>query len=1773
MNQLAMTEHISEAGVDAQNPWPGLVAFSEDLRDYFHGRAEEAEDLLRRVDRKNLTVLFGQSGLGKSSLLQAGLFPKLRAEGYLPVPIRLDHAPSGPSLTDQVTTAVKRAIVEAGGRPDAIPTKTGDLLWEFLHSRSLILETADGRSIRPVLVFDQFEELFAIGQASEATRSRAASFLTELADFVENRAPESLERRLDDAPELVKQFIFDDRDYRVLVSLREDYLPHLEGLRRVMPSITENRMRLTRMNGERALDAVTIPGGDLITAEVGRQVVRFVAGGRTTHGDDAATHSDGLSEMQVEPSLLSLVCRELNNRRLAAGLPQITSDLLAGNRERILQDFYERCVADQPAEVRAFVEDELVTDSGHRENIALERARKALTTRGVSASAIDVLVKRRLLHLEDRLDIQRVELTHDVLTTVIKKSRDERQAQEATLRAEGDAAAVRKAARLQRRRLRMIVGGLAVALAIVSAFGIASYQLYRVSEDRLLEAQRQKREADRQTERAEKGEAEAQNARKESEVVKEVFDAATTPVTEENIRHTAGLGPVQEELANLRVKSLELLATKSPNDPTIAPKVAQAYAVLGIIRTYVGSFDRAAEDLRTAAELYGTLSKEHPDSLEYRLGEIRAIKDLGYLYWDDNRNAVAHHWYEDALKRLEVEYTRDPEDSAVCYELGQCLIRMGGTLPNETTKEDREKFATRGYNLFESLIAKKYREVDSRAALAVAAYRLIWARFDGKDQAGLLNSFEGLSALNKAAWDLAPDSPYLNTFPLFDHDDRADALVMLGRAEEAVTERKAVVTVAHELVKRSPHVSRYASLLAQALKNLGTDLRRLQRNVEAQTAFEESNKIINDAVRQFSDRAFLASRWIDYRNELADFFEYGAASHPQGPIKARQELLSTLEQTLTDGREMADRFQDHHWLQVNFAKTLNSRGRYDNESRRFHEALPYFLEAAEIYRTRVFADRDSTTTDDVTTYLNYLQIAADCANSAGKPDEVFRIAELAMQVRDRCTSRAGLDDLGTILTSAGRIHRATKRYDEAIAVFMQAIEVRRPAYEKATWHWYLENNLGSTYMNLADTYHDAKDFRNEVLSNREYLRMIVGPRYGVKKIDDYVDSSRPTDEAEANRIRDFIANTTKSGMKRFTIPCDFSGIKYPFHVYVTNVAWPKHPLEDQARWLKEERGGTIPKDVMDSFEKLHKIAHENNVSFVELCVYALGTVNEDDGTKRQIEDVGEDTNAAQTLAAPGKAAPDYFAEMKSRLVDSKAKLENAPDDLTIMTMVAEQYEEFGDRLLKAKQTRGSIESLREATRLRERLTRANPLDVQPMKALATTLGLLGKAHFQLREFDQAYTCFHRRCDLLEQCQRVVPNNDQQASIAETHLIFGELAEVRGDLSEALRWYVVASQENQPRANRKAANLLKKTPSIGSLLLAEHRTVFARMQKDGKVDSSTFVADFDKAVTEEVTNARAESARKRNQELTDQRIGLMTRASMTHDSAIAAKQKGQTDDYRQALVEEYDLRSQITQTDPKNARFKNGQAEIAAELGESFAESNLGASAAIWSERAANLGHMASLFQMADWYEKGTNVKSDPEKANRYRYFGLYLRGTGLFRESRYSEALPDLIKVCESSLADADDHNRLGMCYGKLGRWQEAVGAYTRSIELDVKSGEATGHILNAFEAMIIAEKPEELLRLVDLVKAKGWTPPKKGANADKDNALYHGFRAMAYTMDGKDASEAERSMHEFTGKDGFAITDWSWEELDHWLKMTKLAPDRKATVEKIVGELKGASS
>jgi hypothetical protein len=410
---------LGAAPVDERNPWLGLASFTEETRQYFFGREEEVAELARRVQRKLLTVLFGQSGLGKTSILRAGLVPRLRAQGYCPVYVRVAYGREAPEPSEQIKQAIATAASASGQWTQTGVAVPGESLWEFLHHRDDVLRDASGATLTPLLIFDQFEEIFTLAQSDDFGRARAARFIADLADLVENRPPKALEARLEEDESAGERFDFGRSDYRIVISLREDYLAPLEGLKNVMPSITQNRQRLAPMTGQQALAAVLHPGKGLVTEEVAAAIVRFVAGGAE------------IANAEVEPSLLSLICRELNDTRVAQGRSDISLDLLAGSHASILSNFYERSLVDQPAAVRRIIEEQLLTASGYRENIAEERVLSAFAEAGAAPDALAVLVNRRLLRIEERLDVRRVELTHDVLCSVVKASRDERHEREA----------------------------------------------------------------------------------------------------------------------------------------------------------------------------------------------------------------------------------------------------------------------------------------------------------------------------------------------------------------------------------------------------------------------------------------------------------------------------------------------------------------------------------------------------------------------------------------------------------------------------------------------------------------------------------------------------------------------------------------------------------------------------------------------------------------------------------------------------------------------------------------------------------------------------------------------------------------------------------------------------------------------------------------------------------------------------------------------------------------------------------------------------------------------------------------------------------------------------------------------------------------------------------------------------------------------------------------------------------------------------------------------
>jgi len=725
----AAVPELGAATVDERNPWLGLASFTEETRGYFYGREEEVAELARRVQRKLLTVLFGQSGLGKTSILRAGLVPRLRGQGYCPIYVRIDYAHEAPEPADQIKQAIQRTARRAGQWTQVGVAVEGESLWEFLHHRDDVLHDESGATLIPLLIFDQFEEIFTLAQTDDFGRERAARFIADLADLVENRPPKELEARLETDESAAERFDFARSDYRVLIALREDYLAPLEGLKAAMPSITQNRLRLAPMTGQQALAAVMRPGKRLVTEEVAEAIVRFVAGGAE------------LANAEVEPSLLSLICRELNDTRIAAGRSEISLDLLAGSHASILSNFYERSLSDQPPAVRRIIEDELLTESGFRENVAEERLLSSFAAAGAAPDTLAVLVNRRLLRIEERLDVRRVELTHDVLCSVVRQSRDlrhEREAHDATERLlaaqrEREQAARRSLAHARRVAAVCIV--LALGALIAAALAYVSTQRAHRAERQAVEARTAADEMNILTEQA-RGQAEqllgyltddfsrelesfgrldivAELARRQVDYFKALPAALKGGDTSRNgalamvyyAKANRGLGKIDEAgaAAAEAVQLLEKL--RAGGDRSEATIIALALGNMVQSSVLQNRQDAGAlPAVQRAAALLKPIAEAPKASLEARRAYVQVLDRLGLQQMNSGQNEAAVTTMQVAMRIAAAAGALDLSNLDMAAEYTNCAAWRIDALANLGRSAEARRIGTEGSGVAERLL-------------------------------------------------------------------------------------------------------------------------------------------------------------------------------------------------------------------------------------------------------------------------------------------------------------------------------------------------------------------------------------------------------------------------------------------------------------------------------------------------------------------------------------------------------------------------------------------------------------------------------------------------------------------------------------------------------------------------------------------------------------------------------------------------------------------------------------------------------------------------------------------------------------------------------------------------------------------------------------------------------------------------------------------------------------------------------------------------------------
>ncbi len=399
------TKHLN---IDQNRPFLGLKSYEEEHKKWFGGRIKEVEKLLTLIEDNLLTILFGKSGIGKTSLIKAGLLPKLRKNFYLPIYVRIDFEAKAVDPLQQLMSGIERQILAKDPKAMTIGEMT---LWEYLHEVKIL----DG-IMQPVLFLDQFEELFTLAGLKEP---RIQSFLSALSDLAENRVPLSVQasRKKENKP--IKS-TYANAEYRVVLSFREDYLANMENLRPLMPSLRNSRFRIKEMNGQNALNAILTSAKSIISEDNAREIINMLPDNRLFKENQP--EENDWQNKSIEPFMLSLVCYEINEHRIKKKLPEINIELIKKiNVQSIIKDHYTNNVIKKyDKKVTVAIEELLVTSDGYRRfcirNDFVEKF-------NVSNEQLDALINDRIIRQETRNGHDYVELIHDTMAPFIRNSR------------------------------------------------------------------------------------------------------------------------------------------------------------------------------------------------------------------------------------------------------------------------------------------------------------------------------------------------------------------------------------------------------------------------------------------------------------------------------------------------------------------------------------------------------------------------------------------------------------------------------------------------------------------------------------------------------------------------------------------------------------------------------------------------------------------------------------------------------------------------------------------------------------------------------------------------------------------------------------------------------------------------------------------------------------------------------------------------------------------------------------------------------------------------------------------------------------------------------------------------------------------------------------------------------------------------------------------------------------------------------------------------------
>ena len=389
------------------SPYIGLQPYRVEDRKYFFGRERDSRVISSNLFAFPLTVLYGSSGVGKSSVLQAGVVPLLRSSPKTVV-ISFQRWPEKDPI-EILKTECLNAIRVAGY--EGVQVDTNLSFDEFL------LQAAQAFHGTILVILDQFEEYFLyhseIGSTFDAEFARAV-----------NR---------------------EEIDANFLIALREDSLSMLDRFRARIPNMLGNSLRLRHLDEKSAREAIHKPlevynqeHPDIqpqitIDKNLVDQLIKDVQAGKLLIGqggtggvEDRNDTAD--SEIRIEAPFLQLILTRLWNEEMRQGSNSLQLETLIklGGAGKIVRTHLDNAMSGFPREeqeVAANIYRFLVTPSGTKIAYSIE---DLAYYAGITAQFLEPVLERLAqgdIRILRRITLpgepSRYEIYHDVLAPAI----------------------------------------------------------------------------------------------------------------------------------------------------------------------------------------------------------------------------------------------------------------------------------------------------------------------------------------------------------------------------------------------------------------------------------------------------------------------------------------------------------------------------------------------------------------------------------------------------------------------------------------------------------------------------------------------------------------------------------------------------------------------------------------------------------------------------------------------------------------------------------------------------------------------------------------------------------------------------------------------------------------------------------------------------------------------------------------------------------------------------------------------------------------------------------------------------------------------------------------------------------------------------------------------------------------------------------------------------------------------------------------------------------